>query len=81
MLFANCQVLEYCGENCKTELKLCYGSCGKNIEGKMTDNVIDFYLMSNWNLLVMQVVQLIPIALITLTMTKTGNLFPTYAYF
>ena len=42
MLFASCQVLEYCGENCKTELKLCYGSCGKNIEGKMTDNVIDF---------------------------------------
>ena len=42
MLFASCQELEHCGDNCTTELKLCYGSCGKNVIGKMEDNVIDF---------------------------------------
>ena len=41
MLFSSCPVLENC-EDCYTEDKLCYGSCGRNLESKLADNVIEF---------------------------------------
>ena len=41
MLFSSCSVLEYCGEDCYTEDKLC-GSCGRNFESRLGDNVIEW---------------------------------------
>ena len=41
MLFSTCSVLENC-EDCYTEDKLCYGSCGRNLESKFDENVIEF---------------------------------------
>ena len=41
MLFSTCPVLENC-EDCYTEDKLCNGSCGRNLESKLDDNVIEF---------------------------------------
>ena len=40
MLFSSCAVLEDCND-CYTEDKLCYGSCGSNVESKLGDNVIE----------------------------------------
>ena len=41
MLFSSCPVLGNCVD-CYTEDKLCYGSCGKNVESPLEDNVIEF---------------------------------------
>ena len=41
MLFSSCPVLGNC-EDCYTEDKLCHGSCGRNVESRLNDNVIEF---------------------------------------
>ena len=41
MLFSSCPVLGNC-EDCYTEDKLCHGSCGRNVETPLEDNVIEF---------------------------------------
>ena len=41
MLFSSCPVLGIC-KDCYTEDKLCYGSCGTNVESALEDNVIEF---------------------------------------
>ena len=50
MLFSSCSILEYCGEDCYTEDKLC-GSCGRNFESKLGDNVIEWIpdVEEEWN--------------------------------
>ena len=41
MLFSTCPVLENC-EDCYTEDKLCNGVCGRKLESKLDENVIEF---------------------------------------
>ena len=40
MLFSSCFTLDFCGEDCYTEDKICHGVCGINFESKLGDNVI-----------------------------------------
>ena len=39
-LWSSCLILDNCND-CFTEDKLCYGSCGANFESKFDDNVIE----------------------------------------
>lgn len=51
MLFSNCSILEYCGEDCYTEDIIFCDSCGRNFESTLGDNVIEWIpdVEEDWN--------------------------------